>query len=76
MPRLHPPQRADREVRADDAAADALALALALAARAVGLHALGEEEAHALVAEDLETAEAEDYALQANFEESTHLKIL
>merc|ERR1719399_2206665 len=41
-----------REVRADDAAADALALALTLAARAVGLHALGEEEADALVAED------------------------
>ena len=42
----------DREVRADDAATDALALALTLAARAVRLHALGEEEADALVAED------------------------
>merc|ERR1719171_3103217 len=39
----------DREIRRCDAAANALALALTLTARAVGLHTLAEEEAHALV---------------------------
>merc|ERR1719183_2252980 len=42
----------DREVRRGDAAAHALALARALAARAVRLHALAEEEAHAVVREN------------------------
>merc|ERR1719183_393820 len=41
----------DGEVRRGDAAANALALARTLAARAVGLHALGEEQADAVVRE-------------------------
>merc|ERR1719443_2425369 len=42
----------DRKVRRGDAPANALALARALAARAVRLHALGEQEAHAGVRKD------------------------